>query len=136
MTPQGIIIVTVFLIILILAFIHDKKKADKIRTEADKRFDGKHVCDFKNMYYSGFIADNTLVLKDFAKGYLQIDLKQVKVIEKRTTKINGVRMTYLLFGDENGKVVENGKKLKAMSPKAADKLVDLIIQNTGWITFT
>ena len=133
MKPQGIVIVVIILIIVGLASIHDKKKADKIRAEVDKKFEGRHVCDFKNIYYSGYIADNTLVIKVYAKGYLQIDLEKVKVIEKRTTRMNGVPMTYLIFGDENGKAVENGKKLKAMSPKAADELLDLIIKNTEWI---
>ena len=64
MTPQGAVIMVIVLVIVVIAFMYDKKKADGIRSDVDKRFEGKHVCDFKDLYYNGYIADNTLVLKE------------------------------------------------------------------------
>ena len=133
MTPQGLVITVVLVVLTVLAFLYDKKKADKIRAEVDQRFEGKHVCDFKDMYYSGYIADNTLVLKEHAKGYLQIDLKKVKSIYSDTVRLNGVLMASVGFYDENGKAVGDSGKIKQMSPKAADKLIDLVIEHANWI---
>ena len=132
MTPQDLVI-TVVVVLVVLAFLYDKKKADKIRAEVDQRFEGKHVCDFKDMYYSGYIADNTLVLKERAKGSLQIDLKKVKSIYSDTVRLNGVLMASVGFYDENGKAVGDSGKIKQMSPKAADKLIDLVIEHANWI---
>lgn len=133
MTPQGAVIVAVFLVLLVLAFLYDKKKADKIRSDVDQRFDGKHVCDFKNIYYSGYIADNTLVLKERVKGYLQIDLTKVKTISYNRVKINGVFVANIWFYDENGKSVGDSSKIKQMSPNAANKLIDLVMEHANWI---
>lgn len=133
MTPQGLVIMIVVVIGIICAFLYDKKKADKIRGDYDARFEGKHVCDFSNMYYSGYIADNTLVLKDRVKGYLVIDLKKVKMIEKRNGRVNGMRVTNILFGDENGKKVDDSSKIKPMNLEAADELIENVLRHTGWI---
>lgn len=133
MTPQGAVITAVFLVIVVLAFLHDKKKADKIRSEVDQKFDGKHVCDFKDMYYSGYIADNTLVLKELLKGYLQIDLTKVKAIYCSRVRLNGVYMSHIYFYDENGKQVGDSSKIKQMTPRAANKLANLVMEHANWI---
>ncbi len=133
MTPQGAVIVAVFLVLAVLVSLYDKKKADKIRSEVDQKFEGRHVCDFKDMYYSGYIADNTLVLKERVKGYLQIDLKKVKSIYSNVVRLNGVLMASVGFYDENGKAVGDSSKIKQMSPRAADKLIDLVIEHANWI---
>ncbi|MBQ7066536.1 MAG: hypothetical protein IJN92_06915 [Lachnospiraceae bacterium] len=133
MTTQGLIIMVVVLIVIVAAFAYDKKKADKTRADYDQQFDGKHVCDFSNIYYTGFIAEDKLVLKDRTKGYLIIDLKQVKKINKRINRGDGSRTIYVLFGDETGKQVENSRKIKPMSSAAADELIDHVLRNTNWI---
>lgn len=133
MTPQGLVIIVVLVALAVLGFLYDKKKADKIRSEVDQRFEGKHVCDFKDRYYSGYIADDTLVLKERVKGYLQIDLKKVKSIYSNVVRLNGVLMASVGFYDENGKAVGDSGKIKQMSPKAADKLIDLVIEHANWI---
>lgn len=133
MTPQGVVITAVLLVLVVLGFLYDKRKADKIRAEVDRRFDGKHVCDFKNMYYSGYIADNTLVLKERVKGYLQVDLTKVKTISSNRVRINGVFMASVWFYDENGKAVGDSKKIKQMTPEAAEKLINLVLEHANWI---
>lgn len=133
MTTQGLIIMIIVLVIVVAAFVYDKKKADNIRADYDKKFEGKHVCDFSNMYYTGFIADNTLVLKERVKGYLIIDLKQVKKISKRVNKADGTRLAYVLFDDANGKKAGDSKNIKPMSPDAADELISHVMNHTDWI---
>ena len=133
MTPQGLVIMVVVVVGIVCAFVYDKKKADKIRGDYDKRFDGKHVCDFSNIYYNGFIAEDTLVLKDRVKGYLLVDLKKVKMIEKRSANLNGASVIYVLFADENGKKVDDSSKIKPMSPDAADELITNVIKYADWI---
>lgn len=135
MTPQGFVIVAVFLILLVLGFIYDKKKADRIRSGYDKRFNGKHVCDFKNIYCTGFIADDTLVIKERVRGYLIIDLKMVKIVYKSTYVVNATRMANVRFIGENGKEVGDSSKIKQMSPKAADELIEHVLRHAQWITF-
>ncbi|MBD5545554.1 MAG: hypothetical protein HDR01_15260 [Lachnospiraceae bacterium] len=85
------------------------------------------------MYYSGYIADNTLVLKEFTRGYLQIDLTKVKSVFYNRVRLNGVYMANVGFYDENGKEVGDSRKIKQMSPKAADKLLDLVMEHANWI---
>ncbi|MBQ2801451.1 MAG: hypothetical protein IJF03_08685 [Lachnospiraceae bacterium] len=46
MTPQGLVIIVVFGIILIAAFIADNKKSKKIRADIDARFVNGHTADF------------------------------------------------------------------------------------------
>ncbi|MBD5545541.1 MAG: hypothetical protein HDR01_15180 [Lachnospiraceae bacterium] len=133
MTPQGIVITVVMVALVVLGFLYDKKKADKIRAEVDQKFEGRHVCDFKDMYYSGYIADDTLVLKERVRGYLQIDLKKVKGAYSNRVRLNGVFMASVWFYDENGKAVGDCRKIKQMSPRAADKLIDLVIKHANWI---
>ncbi|MCM1161772.1 MAG: hypothetical protein NC412_11155 [Roseburia sp.] len=133
MTPQGAVIVAVFLIIAVLAFLYDKKKADKIRAEVDQKYDGKHVCDFKDMYYSGYIAEDMLVLKERVRGYLQIDLKKVKSISYSRVRLNGVSLATMYFYDENGRAVGDSSKMKQMSPRAAEKLMNLVTEHASWI---
>ena len=133
MAPQGLAALVIVPIVVVAAFLYDKRKADQYRAAVDKKYEGRHVCDFKNIYYAGYIADNTLLLKERVKGYLQIDLTKVKEISYNTTRVNGVYTTYVFLKDENGKAVGDSKRIKAMSPKAADELIDLIIQNAGWI---
>ena len=135
MTPQGAVFVSILLVVLVLAFFYDKKKADKIRAEIDQKFDGKHVCDFKSMYYSGYIADNTLVLKERVRGYLLIDLTKVTKICSSTVHINGVPMTNIWFYGEDGKTVGDSNKIKQMSPRAANKLINLIIEHVDGIVW-
>lgn len=134
MTPQGLVIMVVVVVGIVCAFVYDKKKADKIREDYDKRFDGKHVCDFSNIYYNGFIAENTLVLKERVKGYLLVDLKKVKTIRRNTSLVNGVQTTYVAFCDENGKKVDDSSKIKPMSPNAAEELINEVIKHADWIT--
>ena len=133
MTPQGLVITVVLVVLTVLAFLYDKKKADKIRAEVDQRFEGKHVCDFKDMYYSGYIADNTLLLKERVRGYLQVDLKKVKGADSNRVRLQGVLVASVWFYDENGKAVGDCSKIKQMSPRAADKLINLVIEHANWI---
>ena len=133
MTPQGIVIIGIVLVIIVVAFMYDKKKADGIRSDVDKRFEGRHVCDFNDIYYSGYIADNTLVLKERVKGYIIIDLTKVKIIEKRIAKTDGGRLANVLLADANGKQVEGSKDIKPMSPDAADNFIEIIMQHATWI---
>lgn len=133
MTPQGAVIMVIVLVIVVIAFMYDKKKADGIRSDVDKRFEGKHVCDFKDLYYNGYIADNTLVLKERVKGYIIIDLTKVKMIEKRVMKTDGGRLASVLLADENGKQVEGSRDIKPMSPDAVDQFIEIIMQHANWI---
>lgn len=133
MTPQGVVITAVLVVLAVLGFLYDKKKADKIRAEVDQKFEGRHICDFKDMYYSGYIADNTLVLKERVRGYLQIDLKKVKSVYSNMVRLNGVFLASVWFYDENGRAVGDSSKIKQMSPRAADKLIDLVTEHANWI---
>ncbi len=133
MTPQGAVIAAVMVLLAVIGFVYDKRKADKIRSEVDRKFDGRHVCDFKDMYYSGYIADNTLLLKERVKGYLEIDLTKVKTISSNRVRINGVFMASVWFYDENGKAVGDCKKIKQMTPRAAEKLINLVLEHANWI---
>lgn len=125
MTPQGFIIMAVVVIIVIIAFMYDNKKAKKIRDGIDSQFNGKHTVDFSN----GYIADNTLVIKDRVKGYVVINLTQVKKVSMRVQS----GAAWISFYDENDKQIKESKKLKSMFPGAAKEILTAVCENANWI---
>lgn len=128
MTPAGFVIVVVIVVIAVAAFLHDKKKADGKRDEIDAKFAGKHVADFPN----GYLADNTLFIKDWAAGYFIIDLTKVKTISLMRVK-TVTRPTIMSFYDENGKAVGDSSKLKYISGKTVDMILAAIYKHCDWI---
>lgn len=125
MTLQGFIFITVVIVAVVVGLIYDNKKAKKIRNDIDAKFNGKHTADFSN----GYIADNTLVIKDGVKGYFLIDLTQVKKVGMR----NQGGSAWISFCDENGKHVGDSKKLKSMFPGKAKEILTTVCENANWI---
>lgn len=128
MTPTGFVMVVAFLVIAVAAFLHDKKKASGKSAEIDAKFAGKHVADFLN----GYLADNTLFIKDWAAGYFMIDLTKVKNISLVRMK-TVTRPTIMSFVDENGKAVDDSSKLKYISGKTVDMILSAIYEHCDWI---
>lgn len=125
MTPQGLIFIIVVVVAVVVGLIYDNKKAKKIRNEIDKVYDGKHIADFSN----GYIADNTLVIKDGVKGYFLIDLTQVRKVGMR----NQGGAAWISFCDENGKHVGDSLKLKSMLPGKAKEILTTVCEKANWI---
>ncbi|MDE6312341.1 MAG: hypothetical protein K2M46_01765 [Lachnospiraceae bacterium] len=130
MTPQGLVICVVFLAVCILAFIYDKKKADKSRNTIDTANRGQHTADFKR----GYIANNTLYLKHRVKGYLSFDL--TKVTEVGISRWNGFYSPIIVSIDPEHPILSSlkGNGLKYdMSYKTACEILTAIDNNCPWI---
>ena len=59
----------------------------------------------------------------------------VKTVCKSTYVVNATRMANVRFTDENGKQVGNSSKIKQMSPKAVDELIEHVLSHAQWIMF-
>lgn len=129
MTPQGIVIVAVILIVLAAAFIYDKKKADRIRKEIDGQTAGKHTADFKH----GYVADNKLYLKNRVKGYIEIDLTNAATAGINRD-INNKFFYWPMIYDKNGKSLMGSMfDIHEMTYDSAAEIIDAVCESCSWI---
>lgn len=129
MTPQGAVIVAVMLIVFAAAFIYDKKKENRIRKNIDKQTSGKHTADFKR----GYIADNTLYLKKYAKGYIAIDLTKAASASIIRDE-NSIFFYWIMISDKNGKSLMGSVfDIHPMPYKRASEIIDAVCRSCSWI---
>ncbi|MDE7390623.1 MAG: hypothetical protein K2M82_06765, partial [Lachnospiraceae bacterium] len=120
---------------IIVGFLVDRNKSNKIRNEVDSQFEGRHTADFN----LGYIADNKLMLKHRVKGYVQVDLTKARYVALlyNTGASGGIKLkhgdAWIRFYNEKGLPLSGFKVTDRYYAPHAEEAVQVILNTCSWI---